>query len=182
MKNIVSILVMLVSGTAFSQVIIGDAIGTASNKTSVLVEFAAGQNKGIILPYVKVKPAGAGLVEGTIVLDASDPTKAKVKYYNGSPTWVDLSSGNEANVTSALTIQASAITEDASSRAIIGAKTSDADGVLILESQTKAMVLPMVASTDDIPRPAPGMMVYINKAGAKRLAVFNREGWTYWKP
>ena len=80
MKNIVSILVMLVSSTAFSQVIIGDATGTASNKTSVLVEFAAGQNKGIILPYVKVKPAGAGLVEGTIVLDASDPTKAKVKY------------------------------------------------------------------------------------------------------
>ena len=182
MKNIILILLLFVSGTAFSQVIIGDAVGTATDKTSVLVEFAAGQNKGIILPYVKVKPAGTGLVEGTIILDASDPTKAKVKYYNGSPIWVDLSSGDKADITSAMTIQSSTVIENSSARAIIGARVSDADGVLVLESQTKAMILPMVTSTDDIPNPAPGMLVYINKTGAKRLAVFNGAKWTYWKP
>lgn len=182
MKNIVLILLLLVSGTAFSQVIIGDAVGTATNKTSVLLDFATGQNKGIILPYVKAKPTGAGLVEGTIILDATDPTKAKVKYYNGSPTWVDLSNGNEANITSTMSIQSSTITEDANAKAIIGSNFSVADGVLVLESETKAMVLPMVASTDDVPNPAPGMLVYINKTGAKRLAVFNGANWTYWKP
>lgn len=182
MKNIVSILLLVVSGTAFSQVIIGDALGTATDKTSVLLDFATGQSKGIILPYVKVKPAGAGLVEGTIILDATDPTKAKVKYYNGSPTWVDLSNGNEADITSAMSIQYSTITEDASAKTIMGSNFSAADGVLVLESATKAMVLPMVASTDDVPNPAPGMLVYVNKTGAKRLAVFNGEGWTYWKP
>ena len=182
MKNIILILLLFVSGTAFCQVIIGDAVGTATDKTSVLVEFAAGQNKGIILPYVKVKPAGTGLVEGTIILDASDPTKAKVKYYNGSPIWVDLSSGDKADITSAMTIQSSTVIENSSARAIIGARVSDADGVLVLESQTKAMILPMVTSTDDIPNPAPGMLVYINKTGAKRLALFNGAKWTYWKP
>lgn len=182
MKNIVSSLLLLISGVAFSQVIIGDAIGTATDKTSVLLDFASGQNKGIILPYVKVKPAGANLVEGTMILDASDPTKAKVKYYNGTAAWVDLSNGNEADITSAMSIQSSTITEDASARAIIGSNVSAADGVLILESETKAMVLPMVESTDDVPDPAPGMLVYINKTGAKRLAVFNGAYWTYWKP
>lgn len=182
MKNIILILLLFVSGTAFSQVIIGDAVGTATDKTSVLVEFAAGQNKGIILPYVKTIPAGSGLVEGTIILDASDPTKAKVKFYKGSSTWFDLSSGDEANISTAMDIQSSTVTENPSARAIIGSRVSDADGVLVLESQTKAMVLPMVTSTDDIPNPAPGMLVYINKTGAKRLAVFNGSKWTYWKP
>ncbi|MBV2166485.1 MAG: hypothetical protein KUL76_08155 [Kaistella sp.] len=182
MKNIASVLLLLVSGSVFSQVIIGGAVGTATDNTSVLLDFAAGQNKGIILPYVTARPAGANLSEGTIVLDASDSTKAKVQYYNGLQDWVDLSSGNEANITSHMDIQPSAITDDASAKAIIGANVSSADGVLVLESQTKAMILPMVASTDDIPDPAPGMLVYINKTGAKRLAVFNGAFWTYWKP
>jgi hypothetical protein len=53
---------------------------------------------------------------------------------------------------------------------------------LVLESPNKAMVLPMVLDTNNIPDPAPGMMVYVNKTGAKRLAVFNGNKWTYWKP
>ena len=182
MKHIFSIFLITIYSSAFSQVVIGGDTGTAVSKTSVLLDFAVGQNKGIILPYVTVTPSGAALVEGTIVLDASDPAKAKVKYYNGSPTWVDLSNGNEADITSALTIQSPELVEDSAAKAIIGAKVSAADGVLVLESATKAMILPMVESTDDVPNPAPGMMVYINKTGAKRLAVFNGDGWTYWKP
>ena len=191
MKNIFSILAIAVSSMSFSQVIIGDDIGTvlpATQKTSVLLEFALGQNKGIILPYVRTVPSGTGLVEGTIILDASDATKAKVKYYNGvirtdTPTgWFDLSNNHEANISTAVTIQPAGVTEDASSKVIIGAATSSADGVLVLESADKAMVLPMVQSTDDVPDPAPGMMVYINKTGAKRLAVYNGGGWTYWAP
>ena len=53
MKNIFSILAIAVSSMSFSQVIIGDDIGTvlpATQKTSVHLEFALGQNKGIILP------------------------------------------------------------------------------------------------------------------------------------
>ena len=187
---------MTFSCTAFSQMIIGDDTGTAANKTSVLLEFATGENKGIILPYVRTLPSGTGLQGGTILLDATDATKAKVKYYAPGNTladangWVDLSNGHEANLnapTNYMTIQPlstgpNAVLENPGSKAVIGADTSAAEGVLVLESATKAMVLPIVEDTDDIPDPAPGMMVYINKAGAKRLAVYNGDGWTYWKP
>ena len=120
------------------------------------------------------------MVEGTIILDAHDPNKSYVKYYNGNTTagtngWTDLSNTNRADVNTALAKQpiATQVTENAEAKAIIGANTSSAD---------KAMVLPMVNSTDDIPNPAPGMLVYLNKAGAKRLAVFNGAKWTYWAP
>lgn len=181
MKNIVSIVLLMISCTAFSQVIIGNETGTASNKTSVLLEFAAGQNKGIILPYVRTLPGGTGLAEGTIVLDATNSNTAKVKYYKGTSAWFDLSNGNGANVSSALTIQPAGTPENSASKVIIGSPSSAVDGVLVLESTNKAMVLPMVQNTDDIPNPAPGMMVYINKTGAKRLAVYNGAVWTYWQ-
>ena len=180
MKTIFSILTIVLSSMAFSQVIIGDNIGTAANKTSVLMEFAAGQGRGIILPYVTSLPSGTGLVEGTIILNATNPLKAKVEFFNGS--WNDLSNGNEANVTTALADQLTSAVEAPEAKVIMGTNTSTADGVLVLESPTKAMVLPMVTTTNDIIKPAPGMMVYVNKPGAKRLAVFNGNKWTFWKP
>lgn len=169
-----------------AQVIIGDATGTAAVKTSVLLEFAAGQNKGIILPYVRTIPLTP--TEGTILLDASTPTTSRMKYYAGSVKgWVDLS-GQDANLNSTTVLanfateQPSTITETATSKAIIGAQTTTADGVLVLESTTKAMVLPTVADVQNIPSPSPGMMVYVNKTGAKRLAVYNGSKWSFWKP
>ena len=186
MKNIFSAIVIVISCNAFSQVIIGDEVGTADVKTSVLLEFAKNQNKGIILPYVTSLPTGTGLVGGTLILDATVATKAKVKYYNET-TWVDLSSGNEASVGGAIASQQqptipSVPVEDTAAKAIIGATSSSADGVLVLESLSKAMILPIVKSTNDILSPAPGMMVYIDKPGARRLAVYNGANWTYWKP
>jgi hypothetical protein len=180
MKTIYSILLISISTLGFSQVIIGDKTGTATDKTSVLLEFAANQNKGIILPYCQTIPSGSGLAEGTILLDSSNPASAKVKFYNGS--WQDLSVGDGANISSYLAIQPTTIIEQNTQGAIIGASSSSVDGTLILESNDKAMVLPMVESTDNIPDPAPGMMVYINKSGLKRLAVFNGSKWTFWKP
>lgn len=179
MKNIFSILTLMISCTAFSQVVISGATGTATDNTSVLLDFAPGQNKGLILPYVRTMPATP--TEGTILLDASTATTARVKYYNG--TWQDLS-GQDANVTSALANQPTELQapELATTKSIIGAQTSPAEGVLILESTTKAMVLPTVADVQNIPSPSPGMMVYINKAGAKRLAIFNGAKWSFWKP
>lgn len=173
-KLILSIFLATVS-FANAQIIIGDAVGTALVKTSVLLEFAAGQNKGIIVPYVRTMPATPA--EGTILLDANSSTTARMKYYNG--TWQDLS-GQDGNVTAALANQPTNITETGTS--IIGATSSPADGVLVLESATKAMVLPIVADVQNIPSPSPGMMVYINKFGRKRLAVFNGTRWSYWAP
>lgn len=186
MKKIIATLLLGMIFSANAQVIIGDAVGTAANKTSVLLEFAAGQNKGIILPYVRT--ISLTPTEGTILLDASAPTTSRVKYYAGSVKgWVDLS-GQDANLNNTTVLanfateQPSSITETATSKAIIGATMSAADGVLVLESTTKAMVLPTVADVQNIPSPSPGMMVYVNKTGAKRLAVFNGSKWSFWKP
>ena len=186
MKKILSTILLAALSTANAQVIIGDAVGTAAVKTSVLLEFAAGQNKGIILPYVRTMPVAP--TEGTILLDASTPTTSRIKYYAGTVKgWVDLS-GQDANLNSTTVLanfateQPATITETATSKAIIGAQTTAADGVLVLESTTKAMVLPIVADVQNIPSPSPGMMVYINKTGAKRLAVFNGSKWSFWKP
>ena len=185
MKNILVIILLAMMSGAQAQVIIGDATGTTADKTSVLLEFAAGQNKGIIVPYVRSLPTLNALVGGSIILDATTATNARMKFYNGT-SWVDLS-GQNGNLTSPvnyLTVQpdATVAPETAASKTIIGASSSPADGVLVLESNTKAMVLPTVLDVQNIPSPSPGMMVYVNKTGAKRLAVFNGSKWSFWKP
>lgn len=183
MKKIIILLALVIAGFFQAQVIIGDAIGNiVSDKSSVLLEFPAGQNKGIIVPYVRTLPVGAALVGGSIILDARSVTTARMRFYNDT-SWVDLS-GQDGDVTLALSIQPTIAVapEDTTSKAIIGATTSTADGVLVLESTSKAMVLPIVAKVDDIPSPSPGMMVYVNKTGAKRFAVYNGSKWSFFKP
>lgn len=176
MKNIISILSIIMTPLSFAQVIIGDETGTAINKSSVLLEFANTGDKGLVLPYLRVLPTSPS--EGTIILDASVATAARIKYYNGS--WIDLS-GQDADVSDDL-IQQPIIPENASSKVIIGNQNSTADGILVLESSTKAMVLPIVDSTNKIINPSPGMMVYLINGNKKRLAVFNGNKWSFWKP
>ena len=185
---------------ANAQVIIGGVNGTAANKTSVLLEFEAGQNKGIIVPYVRTLPTGNALVGGSIILDASTAGAARMKYYNAfASTWVDLSGSCSNSLSGDLTganllpKQPTAVEapELATSKAIIGARTSTADGVLVLESDTKAMVLPIVGTIVEggitkvnVPNPSPGMMVYVintDDSAKKSLAVYNGTIWTYWK-
>ena len=182
MKKIIFTLFIASFSFANAQVILGDAVGTATNKTSVLLDFAANQNKGIIVPYVRTLPTGTALVGGAIILDATTATAARMKFYNET-AWVDLS-GQNADVTTALAKQPTGITET-NAKAIIGATSSTADGVLVLESNTKAMVLPTVADVQNIPSPSPGMMVYVAGVSPtfyKRLAVFNGSKWSVWKP
>lgn len=186
MKKIISLLLIGSFSVANAQIIIGDAVGTAAVKTSVLLEFAANQDKGIILPYVRTLPATP--TEGTILLDANTTTAARVKVYNANSTpgtngWLDLS-GQNADISPVLATQPTiaAAQEATNGKAIMGADNSAANGVLVLESTTKAMVLPIVADVQNIPSPSPGMMVYVNKSGAKRLAVYNGSKWSFWKP
>lgn len=186
-RNTLLIAAVTISGSAFSQVVIGDNTGTAAVKTSVLLEFANTNNKGIVLPYVRTKATAP--TEGSIILDVSNPADARVKYYNansaaGTAGWTDLS-GQGADVSAILSSQPTEaqVVEPAEAKSIIGAESSAVnDGVLVLESKTKAMVLPTVADVADVPSPSPGMMVFVNKAGAKRLAVYNGSVWSFWRP
>lgn len=175
MKKIFSTVMIAITSILYSQVIIGDAIGTATNKTSVLLEFANSNDKGLILPYVRTLPKSPA--PGTIVMDSSNPVSSKVKYYDGND-WKQLS--GESDLTSILVNQP-AIAESAEAKAIIGSDSSSADGVLVLESTTKAMVLPVVTDVQNIPDPSPGMMVYV-KGTKKYLAVFDGSKWAFWNP
>lgn len=183
MKKIFSIIILAGFTGLNAQVIIGNATGgPALDKSSVLLEFANTNDRGIIVPYVTTAVLPTTFAGGTILLHAPKPatTSARMKYYDEvTSTWMDLS-GQNGSVTAALVNQPSAVIE--TGKSIIGAATSSADGVLVLESTSKAMILPIVDNTDQIIKPSPGMMVYLNKAGAKRLAVFNGTKWSYWKP
>ncbi|RRQ46069.1 hypothetical protein [Chryseobacterium sp. SC28] len=176
MKKIFSVFILLAfKSSMYGQVIFGDAVGTATDKTSVLMEFANSGDRGLILPYVTDKSAITS--PGSIILDASTPASAKVKYYTGT-AWADLSV-EPSNVTSYLGIQPAA-KENANAKVVIGAANSSADGILVLESANKAMVLPITPSYQNIINPAPGTMVLTNNGGFKTLAVYNGQQWSFW--
>ncbi|MDO5616363.1 MAG: hypothetical protein Q4G16_09245 [Cruoricaptor ignavus] len=171
----------LFGSMAFSQVTIGDDTGTAEKTDSVLLQFANTNNKGIALPMVRTLPTNP--TAGTLLLDASTPTDAKVKYYNGE--WIDLSGNGDtkSDVTTFLDNQPTGITEKGG--VIIGSNTSTADGVLVLESKNRAMVLPIVDDYKNIVNPAPGMMAFLKPGTdetAYRLIVFNGTTWSFWQP
>lgn len=210
MKNMnrfyVIFIMLMLPIISFAQVIIGDDKGTApaDRKKSVLLEFANTNNKGIILPYVTTKVLNndsllvdnnAVFIEGSLILDVTDPSEARVKYYAGKTNdgedigWFDLS-GQSADISEIVAsqrpMQQSNVKDsiEEPGYAIIGDNNSSVKnaGVLILESETKAMVLPHVDDVNKIINPSPGMLVYVNKNGAKRLAVFNGRRWSFWKP
>ena len=94
-------------------------------------------------------------------------------YENGS--WFNLS---EVGSITDLVIPSGTV--DNAKSTIIGSKTSNADGVLVLESKTKALVLPNVNQPhNSVSNPYPGMMCY--DTDRKAIAVFDGSVWNYWK-
>jgi len=175
MKKITLFIIVSCFSSYNAQVIFGDNIGTATDKTSVLMEFPNAGNRGIILPYITNKVGTP--TPGSIILNATTPTAAKVEYYNGT-MWVDLSV-QTANISSYLGIQPPS-RENPSAKMVIGSTSSTTEGILVLESTSKAMVLPIVSSHLDIIDPAPGMMALINNGGNKIMAVYNGSQWAFW--
>lgn len=193
-KTLIILLSIGFSSMALSQVIINadplTAKTTPSSATSVLLEFGNDLNKGIILPYVETLPAhgtnaGKG---GTLIFDASANTEYKVKVKNENNTgWTDLSgqSGYSIAVQNIVkTPQASPLADKANAKAILGVETSTSDGVLVLESANKAMILPIVTDFTEIKNPSPGMMAFLRgtTAANHRLIVFNGQKWSFWAP
>ena len=166
-----ALLFAFIGGNA--QVIINPDTNQLQSSPSVLVEFGT-QPKGLLLPWVTNTAGVTGAVAGTVVYDVSDK---KVKYLKGGSGWVDLSIDGSGIVDTSLQDSPQ---DAAGARTIIGERTASAPGILVLDSQTKAMVLPKVAQPYlNIINPSAGMMVY--DTTAKQLAVFNGTVWTFWK-
>jgi hypothetical protein len=146
------------------------AIGKTTVDGSGILDFASGTTNGILLPIVETLPAASAIQNGTFLMDKNDK---KIKMCeNGS--WVELSDeGSIANYTFNTAVEAG-------NGAIIGAETSSVTGVLVLEANNKALILPRVAAPEvNVKSPVAGMMVY--DSTSKSVAVFDGLKWNYWK-
>lgn len=156
------------------------AIGKESVvNTSAILDFdsAPTNKKGIILSAVD--NLGGALASttshnnGTFLFDKSDN---KLKMYENN-FWISLS--DMAGKSESIVTNTS--TESTNNQgAIIGAASSDAKGVLVLESPDKALVLPWIQNPHiNIKNPYPGMMCY--DTASRSLAVYDGSVWNFWK-
>lgn len=161
---------------------INSAIGQTSigkktvEGTDVLLDFKENDNRGIILPWVTNEQQVHTPVGGTLIFDSNDK---KVKYYKGGTDaeWVDLSiHSGEVD----LSIQQNATEDAMMTPTIIGNRTSTATGVLVLESNSKAMVLPKMESPHlNILSPQAGTLAF--DTVSKMLCIFNGTEWSFWE-
>ena len=150
------------------------AIGKSNvNGDSTILDFKDSDNWfGIILPAVQqasetLTPAN----NGTFLFDKTDQ---KVKMYENNK-WVMLShaKGNGTPIVNTATAEVG-------TGAIIGASTTSAKGVLVLESDNKAAILPKIFRPDiNVRSPYPGMICY--DTFNKMIAVFDGSVWNFWK-
>ena len=125
----------------------------------------------MMLPWVTNVSSLQNTVNGTLVFDLSD---RKVKSFQNN-IWVDLSVNTSGIADSSLQDN---LNDNSSAKTSIGTPTTTA-GILVLEDNNKAMILPKVASPHlNIISPDAGMMVY--DTVKKQLAVFNGSVWTFW--
>ena len=171
-KNIIFLLFIISNWSLNAQV----AIEKTSLDGSSILDFPFGTTKGIILPALTTIPAE---VNGSLGLYRGD---GRV-YMRQNNIWVPLTEDN-GNLNGLATLinnpSPEAVTTPGASGVIIGATTSAASGVLVLESSTLALTLPNVNDpSKNVKSPYPGMICY--DTASKSVAVFDGKYWNYWK-
>jgi hypothetical protein len=135
-----------------------------------LMDFPTGTAKGIILPQVQDNTLMTDVSVGTLVFDGAT---AKSKYYDGT-NWIELT--GESGLSASLLPGAE---KNVNKGIIIGAADSAAKGVLVFESEDKALILPKVVDpVNNVKSPAAGMMCY--DPVAKLVCFYNGVSWSFW--
>jgi len=146
------------------------AIGKTSVDGSALLDFPENTLNGIILPHVENADSMKVNTPGTIVFDKAS---AKFKYFDGTQ-WVTMN--REEGLAP---VEVPTLESETDQGVIIGSGSSTAMGVLILESDDKALVLPKVTRpAQNIPSPYPGMIVY--DLYSDNVYFFNGTVWEFW--
>lgn len=186
MKIYIALLSIALPGLIHAQVTVGKTVsaGLPAN-TSVSLEMGnpSGDTKGMVLPWVTSEAAVAAVnpVPGTLIFDSATQ---KIKYAvsataNSSSVsgWTDLSNGAQ---TPAIINIPDGNTEQTNAKVLIGGNPAadTTPGILVLGDTNKAMVLPRVASHNNIVNPSAGMMVFVTSTS--QLAVFNGREWSFW--
>lgn len=148
------------------------------NGNSTILDFndAVSNTNGIILPAVTNLSGALSSTpsenNGTFLFDKSDK-KVKMRQNN---TWVELSGAGNTTLLDAHKNS----TPEKGNFVIVGSHTTNAAGILILESANKAMILPKITNPHlTVKSPYPGMICF--DTTAKALAVFDGNKWNYWK-
>lgn len=175
-KIIYSTLLLMLASYAQAQIVIGGKQDIEGTTTLLDFNNTATNTLGIILPAVtNVTNALAAIPvnsNGTFLFDRS---VSKVKMYQNN-VWVDLS--DTGSSTKIMVNNSNDYTT--TQGVIIGSPTSNAKGVMVLESANKAMILPRIANPHtSVKSPYPGMMCYDTYSNS--LAIFDGTNWNYWK-
>lgn len=172
MKNLkyITAAIFLIIGSQVSHAQI--AIGKNLVDGAGLLDFDTG--KGLLLPWVET--AGTTDADGTLIFDTSD-NKVKARI-NG--LWVDLSENSATlNTNKTNKVNQHLLKTENENNIIIGSTTPTASGVLVLESNDKALILPKMPSPHlTMVDPDPGTIVYDTVSNL--MCVFNGEEWTFW--
>ncbi|MDR6921253.1 MULTISPECIES: hypothetical protein [Chryseobacterium] len=176
MRNIIITSIALFSAALFNNIKAQVAFGKDNvANPSALVEFGPG-NKGIILPSVA---SASGAVGGTFVFNTADKAVEvwEEKNNNNTGGWTSLTDQGQGILHALFNTGTDAA---ATAGVIIGATTTSKPGTLVLESTTKAMVLPVVTNPHlTMKSSVAGTMVY--DTASDMLAVYDGTNWSYWK-
>jgi len=168
MKKNYLLILAFAFGLDNAQVAIGK---TTLESASSSIEFGS-ENRGLVLPWTTSAADVTNVVNGTMIFDINDK---KTKIY-ASNMWKDLSVDSTGAVDSTLQ---DGLTERNNAKLSVGTVTST-PGILVLEDNNKAMILPKVANAYlNIVAPTAGMIVY--DTAKKMLLIYNGTVWTFWK-
>jgi len=161
-KSLFSLICLVFLTTIQAQVAIGkkniDGLG--------IIDFAPNLNRGIVLPYTSLITSPTN---GTFTFDI---VSKKVKLFSNN-NWENMTF--EGSVSTNYPFEPDTNTNNL----IIGAASSDAKGVLILESNNRALILPKVNDVTTLFNPAAGTICY--DLATNSLAIFNGIEWSFWK-
>lgn len=183
MKNILILLSVLFSIHHLQAQMV---IGKEEVDGAGILDFVLGENKGILLPILTELPTQPS--NGTIIFNNvdGDTNKLKVMVFENND-WKSLSdegalsiiSENGENLTTPYVENRS---EETGEGVILGEYDENqvANGVLVLESTDKALILPKVVDPHlQVKSPRAGTILY--DLTTKSLVVFDGKVWNYWQ-
>lgn len=173
-KNSAAVLFLMMTVHSLSAQV-GIGVTTLTNN-SVLLEFS-NEAKGIIVPQVN---SSNGAVGGTFVFDSAEKiVKVKEEKNQGvNGNWTGLTTNGIPGVTHTFSNAGADIIGN--NGVVIGNQSSTKTGALVLESSTKALVLPRVSNPhNSLIGAIAGTIVFDTVSNT--LAVYDGVNWSYWK-